>query len=220
MQVHNLSDSNSILSKFLFELRSKTIQSDRRRFRHNIERIGEILAYEMSKTFSFSEEICTTPLGEKTIGLPKEKLVICSVLRAGLTLHHGVLNYLDEADSAFISAFRKHDKEDPSEFQIIVEYVACPDLNDKTLILIDPMLASGKSIHLTYESLLQYGIPSTIHVISVIGAKQGVDYVKSIFPENSHLWIADIDPALSDYAYIVPGLGDAGDLAYGEKLQH
>ena len=219
MQIHHLAQNNSILNTFLHEIRSITTQNDSMRFRRNIERIGEILSYELSKTLKYSSQITQTPLGDKSIDLPHQDVVICSILRAGLPLHHGVLNYFDHAGSAFISAYRKSIK-DTSDFEILVEYVACPNLENKTLILVDPMLATGQSLALTYEALLQNGKPKQIHLMSVIGSKEGVDFIKDKFPENTHLWIADIDKKLNEKGYIIPGLGDAGDLAYGEKLQH
>lgn len=218
MQIHNLSDSNSILNSFISEIRDVQIQKDRMRFRRNIERIGEVLAYEMSKAFDFKPKTVNTPLGDHQTEHHKSNLVLCSILRAGLPLHNGLLNYFDHAENAFISAYRKHDAKDES-FEIKVEYLACPDLEGKTLILADPMLATGQSMIATFEALKPYGTPEHIHLVSVIGAQAGVDLVKNHFTKESHLWIADIDPSLNSKGYIIPGLGDAGDLAYGEKLQ-
>lgn len=219
MHIHHLAKNNSILNTFMHELRSISVQNDSMRFRRNIERIGEVLSYELSKTLNYSSQVTQTPLGNKSIELPHKDVVICSILRAGLPLHYGVLNYFDQAGNAFISAYRKSIK-DSSDFEILVEYVACPDLQDKTLVLVDPMLATGQSLALTYEALLQNGIPKQVHLMSVIGSQQGVEYIDGKFPENTQLWIADIDNVLNDKGYIVPGLGDAGDLAYGVKLQH
>lgn len=218
MQIHQLSETSSVLNQFLFEIRSVSIQNDSMRFRRNIERIGEILSFEMSKALEFKDAVAKTPLGEKVVSVPKHELVICSILRAGLNLHAGVLNYFDQAENAFISAYRKHDEDYPSNFKILVDYMACPDLNNKVLVLVDPMLATGRSLSLTYEALLKHGQPKKVHVMSVIGSREGVDAVRSSFPDNSHLWIADIDDHLDENAYIVPGLGDAGDLSYGKKL--
>ena len=218
MQIHQLSKNTSVLDQFLFEIRSKSIQKDSMRFRRNIERIGEILSFEMSKVLEVTPVVAETPLGEKNMFVPKNDLVICSILRAGLNLHTGVLNYFDRAENAFISAYRKHDEAYPSNFKILVDYMACPDLNDKVLILVDPMLATGRSLSLTYDALLKHGQPKVVHVLSVIGSKEGVNNVEATFPGNSHLWIADIDDDLDDNAYIIPGLGDAGDLSYGKKL--
>ena len=218
MQVHNLSNQNTLLNTFLSELRCVEIQKDAMRFRRNIERIGEILAYEMSKTLDYSSTNITTPLDTKNVFLPQKDIVICSILRAGLPLHNGILNYFDTAENAFISAYRHH-KANSDDFEILVEYAACPSLEGKTLILADPMLATGQSLALTYNALLQYGIPKKVHILSVIGAQQGVNYINDKFPVNTELWISDIDQILNDKGYIVPGLGDAGDLAFGVKLQ-
>ena len=216
MIIHNLSNTNSILNKFIKEIRSVEIQKDSMRFRRNIERIGEILSYELSKELSYQEIEVTTPLGKKTINSIKNNLVVCSILRAGLPLHQGILNYFDDVENAFISAYRKHASE--TDFEIIVEYFASPSLKDKTLLLADPMLATGQSLVNVYEALQSKGIPKEIHILVVIGAKEGIDFIKNKFPENTHLWIATIDDKLNSHGYIVPGLGDAGDLAYGEKL--
>ena len=219
MQVHNLSQHHSILNTFIAELRDINIQNDRMRFRKNIERIGEILCYEMSRSLEFKPQEVKTPLGKAIINTVTNNVVICSVLRAGLPLHNGVLNYFDKANSAFISAYRHH-TDNSDAFKIIVEYIACPDLQNKTLVLVDPMLATGQSLVLTYEALVKYGLPKQVHIISVIGSKQGVAYAQDKFPKNTHLWISAIDDKLNEKGYIVPGLGDAGDLAYGSKLQH
>ncbi|XMO87873.1 uracil phosphoribosyltransferase [Algibacter sp. AS12] len=218
MTIHNLSLKNSILNKFIAEIRAVNIQKDSMRFRRNIERIGEILGYEMSKTLSFNSETIETPLGQSNIDLPNNEVVLCSILRAGVPLHNGLLNYFDGAENAFISAYRHH-KHNPESFEIIVEYLACPSLEGKTLILADPMLATGQSMLATFEALKPFGTPKEIHLISVIGAQEGVDFVAQHFDKNTHLWIATIDKTLNDKGYIVPGLGDAGDLAFGEKLQ-
>lgn len=217
MHIHNLSNTDSILNNFIFEIRDVSIQNDRMRFRRNIERIGEILSYEMSKTLNHHTINAETPLGNTSVNVPKKDVVICSILRAGLPLHNGVLNYFDKAENAFISAYRHHLNN--TDFEIVVEYIASPNLENKTLLLVDPMLATGKSLALTYEALKSHGMPKQVHILSVIGAKTGVDYVKDKFPENTHLWIATIDKILNDKGYIVPGLGDAGDLAFGDKLR-
>lgn len=217
MQIHNLSTTNSVLNNFLFELRDISIQNDSMRFRRNIERVGEVLCYEMSKTLSFNSVSAQTPLGNLAIKKVANDVVICSVLRAGLPLHNGVLNYFDAAENAFISAYRQHTND---SFDIVVEYIASPKLDGKTLLLVDPMLATGQSLALTYEALLSHGTPKQIHILSVIGADAGVNYIKDYFPENTHLWIATIDKELNKKGYIVPGLGDAGDLAYGSKLRN
>ncbi len=216
MIIHSL--KNSVLNSFIAQIRDKNIQKDAMRFRKNIERIGEILAYELSKKLPFSEKTIVTPLGEKKMALIDEKIVLCSILRAGLPLHQGVLNVFDEAENAFISAYRKHNKNNEKDFTIEVEYFASPSLQDKTLILIDPMLATGSSMVAVYEALKKHGIPKKIHIISVIGSLQGVEYIQKYLPENTELWISAIDDKLNDKGYIIPGLGDAGDLAFGNKL--
>lgn len=172
----------------------------------------------MSKSLDFTTQTTQTPLGQKETALAQNDIVICSILRAGVPLHQGVMNYFDNADSAFISAYRHH-KTNSSDFEIIVEYVACPSLENKTLVLVDPMLATRQSLTLTYEALLRYGTPKNVYLISVIGAKKGVDFVSQNFDSTTQLWIADIDDVLDENGYIVPGLGDAGDLAFGSKLQ-
>lgn len=217
MKINHLGKKNSLLNKFLSELRDITIQKDSMRFRRNIERIGEVLGYELSKELSFSSEEITTPLGIKKMDLPSENLILCSILRAGLPLHNGLLNYFDDAENAFISAYRHHPNND-EQFEIVVEYFASPSIDNKTLLLVDPMLATGRSLVAVYEAIKKYGSPKKIHIVSVIGSKEGIDYVKNHFPENTSLWIADIDNELNDKGYIVPGLGDAGDLAFGQKL--
>ena len=218
MQVHNLSKENSILNVFIAEIRDVSIQNDRMRFRRNIERIGEILAYELSKSLRYKAKKVSTPLGSSSISIIENDIVLCSILRAGVPLHNGLLNYFDKAENAFISAYRHH-KGDSSDFEIIVEYLACPDLKGKTLILADPMLATGQSILATYEALKRFGTPDEVHVLSVIGAKPGVDFISEHLDQDTQLWIATIDNGLNDKGYIVPGLGDAGDLAFGKKLQ-
>jgi uracil phosphoribosyltransferase len=218
MNIHNISLQNSILNNFISEIRSVGIQKDSMRFRRNIERIGEVLGYEMSKSLSYKTELVETPLGKCTINLPDNDIVLCSILRAGVPLHNGLLNYFDTAENAFISAYRHH-KHDPESFEIIVEYLACPNLENKTLVLADPMLATGQSMVATFEALKPFGIPKEVHLISVIGAQEGVNFVEQNFDDNTHLWIAAIDDTLNDKGYIIPGLGDAGDLAFGEKLQ-
>ena len=218
MNIHNISLQNSILNNFISEIRSVGIQKDSMRFRRNIERIGEVLGYEMSKSLSYKTELVETPLGKCTINLPDNDIVLCSILRAGVPLHNGLLNYFDTAENAFISAYRHH-KHDPESFEIIVEYLACPNLENKTLVLADPMLATGQSMVATFEALKPFGIPKEVHLISVIGAQEGVNFVEQNFDDSTHLWIAAIDETLNDKGYIIPGLGDAGDLAFGEKLQ-
>ena len=224
MHIHNLSEEQSILNSFIAEIRDVTIQQDRMRFRRNIERIGEVLGYELSKTLDYKSKTIQTPLGEKPTSIYQNDIVLCSILRAGVPLHNGLLNYFDDAENAFISAYRHH-KHNPETFEIVVEYLACPDLNGKTLILADPMLATGQSMVATFEALKPFGTPKEIHLVSVIGAQAGVDFVNSYFNkdahlnQSAHLWIATVDEHLNDKGYIIPGLGDAGDLAFGKKLQ-
>ena len=217
MKIHHISENNSVLNQFLAELRDLGIQKDRMRFRKNIERIGEVLGYELSKTLPYHSKEITTPLGSLKMDLPDENVVICSILRAGIPLHNGLLNYFDRAGSSFISAYRHH-PDNEIDFEIVVEYLASPSLENKTLILADPMLATGRSLVSVFEALKKMGTPREIHLVSVIAATEGIEYVASELPEDTHLWIATIDQELNDHGYIVPGLGDAGDLAFGEKL--
>ena len=217
MIIHHLEKNNSILNKFIAEIRNINIQNDSLRFRRNIERIGEILGYELSKNLDYSSKYITTPLGNKESFLPKNDVVLGSILRAGLPLHQGLLNYFDDAENAFISAYRNHLNNDAG-FEIVVEYFAAPAIDNKTLILADPMLATGQSLVSVFEAIKKYGNPKELHLVCVIGATEGIDFIKNHFPENTHLWIAAIDDELNDKGYIVPGLGDAGDLAFGTKL--
>ncbi|SHM88339.1 uracil phosphoribosyltransferase [Polaribacter sp. KT 15] len=217
MQIHNISSSNTILNKFISEIRDVNVQKDSLRFRRNIERIGEVLGYELSKELNYSLNKVETPLGTKEINQLTNKIVLCSILRAGLPLHQGLLNYFDDAENAFISAYRNHPENGvPSE--IIVEYFASPSIENKTLLLADPMLATGQSLVAVYEAIKKYGVPKELHIIVVIASKEGVDYISKHFPENTHLWIAALDETLNEKGYIIPGLGDAGDLAFGKKL--
>lgn len=217
MIIHHISEENSILNKFISEIRDKNIQKDSLRFRRNIERIGEILGYELSKKLSYTSFYVETPLGKKKQQLSYNNIVLCSILRAGLPLHQGLLNYFDDAENAFISAFRKHTK-NSNDFEIVVEYFASPKIEGKTLFIADPMLATGQSLVAVYEAIKKNGIPKELHIVSVIGSKEGIAFIEQHFPKNTHLWIATIDDNLNDKGYIVPGLGDAGDLAFGEKL--
>jgi uracil phosphoribosyltransferase len=217
MQIHHLSEKNSVLNHFLGEIRDVDVHNDSMRFRRNIERIGEIMAYELSKELSYKAVKIQTPLGIKESTQIKDKLVLCSILRAGLTLHLGFLNYFDTAENGFISAYRFHPNDD-DDFEIRVEYQAVADINEKNVLLIDPMLATGQSIVAVYNKLMQRGTPSAIHIAVVIAAPEGVNYLKKHLPDNCHLWIAALDEKLNKHHYIVPGLGDAGDLAFGNKL--
>jgi uracil phosphoribosyltransferase len=215
--IHNLSKNNSIFNQFVAELRDVNIQTDSMRFRRNLERMGEVFAYEISKSLSYAEKKVQTPLGEANANLIVEQPVIATILRAGLPLHIGILNYYDRAQNAFVSAYRRHHKD--NSFEIALEYVACPDLTDKVLILCDPMLATGSSMVLTYNALLKKGKPKHTHIVTAIASVQGVDHVKALLPNNDiTIWCGAIDDELTAHAYIVPGLGDAGDLAFGSKL--
>ncbi|MDP2067655.1 MAG: uracil phosphoribosyltransferase [Lutibacter sp.] len=216
MIVNVLDQKKSILNKFISEIRDTEIQKDSMRFRRNIERIGEIIAYEISQTLDFQNKVVSTPLGTKIVAVPQKDIVVCSILRAGLPLHSGLLNFFDDAENAFISAYRKHITE--TEFEIKVEYFASPNLDGKTLILADPMLATGQSLATVFEGLKKHGTPKEIHLACVVGAKPGIAYIKNHFPENTKLWIATVDEHLNEKGYIVPGLGDAGDLSFGIKL--
>jgi uracil phosphoribosyltransferase len=217
MEIHILSEKNSVLNHFLSQIRDVNIHNDSMRFRRNIERIGEIMAYEMSQTFHYSSIETTTPLGIKKTTKISDQLVLCSILRAGLTLHQGFLNYFDQAENGFISAYRHHPNHD-DYFDIKVEYQAIADINAKNLLLLDPMLATGQSIVAVFNKLMERGTPKEIHIAVIIAAPEGIKYLEDHLPNNCHLWIASLDDKLNEKSYIVPGLGDAGDLAYGDKL--
>lgn len=215
--LHNLSEHNSVFNHFIAEIRDTELQKDSMRFRRNMERIGEIFAYEISKGLQYEAKQTVTPLGIAESSLLSSELVIATILRAGLPLHLGLLNYFDKAQNAFVSAYRRHHKD--NTFEIALEYVACPDLTNKTVILCDPMLATGSSMILTYKALLGKGKPKHTHLVTAIASRQGVDYVKAhMLDGNYTLWCGAIDEELTAQAYIVPGLGDAGDLAFGSKL--
>ena len=216
MKIINLNESNSVLNQYVAEIRNVEVQNDRLRFRRNIQRIGEIMAYEISKSFSYSVKDIKTPLGIAPVSTPDNQLVISTILRAGLPFHQGFLSYFDDAENAFVSAYRKY--KDTLKFDIHIEYIASPRIDGKTLIITDPMLATGGSMELSYQAMLTKGHPAEIHVVSVIASQKAVEYIASVFPEDkTTIWCAAIDPELNDHSYIVPGLGDAGDLAYGEK---
>lgn len=217
MKLNILSEQNSVLNTFLAEIRDRQIQQDPMRFRRNMERIGEIMAYEISKTLHYTPRTVETPLGEAVVQQIDEKLVIATILRAGLPFHQGFLNYFDRAQNAFVSAYRKNHKD--GSFTVKVEYISCGDLEGKTLVLVDPMLATGQSLALAYEAMCERGgTPAKLHVAAVIASEQGVDYVKDYLPKEATLWAAVVDEELTSKFYIVPGLGDAGDLAFGEKM--
>jgi uracil phosphoribosyltransferase len=212
----NLSEQHSLVSNWLAEIRDVTIQNDRMRFRKNLERIGEAAAYEISKVLPFTEQEIQTPLGIAECKVLKEQPVLATILRAGLPLHQGLLNYFDQADNAFISAYRKHNKD--GSFEISLDYVSCPDLEGRLLIISDPMLATGSSLVKTIHFLKEEGRPSAIHIVTAIACTVGIEYVKREEPSVT-IWCGDIDEELTAKGYIVPGLGDAGDLAYGTKTQ-
>lgn len=218
MKIINFSERNSLLNSFVREIRDIHIQNDRLRFRRNIERIGEIMAYEISKEMVFRDIEVTTPLDVCGAHELDEEVVIATILRAGLPFHHGMLNYFDGAENAFVSAYRKYKETGHQSFDIHIEYIASPSIDGKTLVLTDPMLATGSSMDLTYRALLTKGTPAKIHVATIIASQQAIDYCKANFPEDrTTIWAAAIDPHLNDSSYIVPGIGDVGDLAYGQK---
>jgi uracil phosphoribosyltransferase len=217
MKIHYISEDNSVLNHFLGQIRNINVQNDSMRFRRNIERIGEIMAYELSKTLSYKNVEIQTPLGIKKTTEISEDLVLCSILRAGLPLHNGFLNYFDHAENSFVSACRHHPNNDDA-FEILVEYRALSNLNNKTVLLLDPMLATGQSIVAVHEKLIENATPNEIHIVVVIAAPEGIAHLEKNLPENCHLWVASLDEKLNEKNYIVPGLGDAGDLAYGSKL--
>jgi uracil phosphoribosyltransferase len=216
MKVHNLGGKGTLLDQFISEIRDHQIQLDRLRFRNNLMRVGEIMAYEISKTLPFIDEDITTPLGIATVPTLKEQPVISTVLRAGLPFHQGFINYFDHASCAFIAGYRKYDKS--GDFEIKVDYISSPPIDKKILIINDPMLATGNSIELAYKGLLDYGTPKHVHVASIIASREGLEYIERVLPESQiTVWVGAIDDELTVKAYIVPGLGDAGDLAFGEK---
>jgi len=217
MKTHYLSEDNSILNHFLGQIRNINIHNDSMRFRRNIERIGEVMAYEISKDLQYKNIEIQTPLGIKKTTEIENQLVLCSILRAGLPLHLGFLNYFDSAENGFVSAYRHHPNND-DYFDILVEYQAVADIENKTLILVDPMLATGQSIVAVFNKLMQKGLPKEIHIAVIIAAPEGVAYLEEHLPDSCHLWVAALDEKLNDKKYIVPGLGDAGDLAFGNKL--
>jgi uracil phosphoribosyltransferase len=214
--IHNLSENNPLVGQFLSEIRHTEIQQDRWRFRKNLERLGNILAYEISKTFPTKTEQISTELGIADCHILGEQPILATILRAGLPLHNGMLQFFDKADNAFISAYRKHHKS--GKFTIKLEALSCPDLDNRTLILCDPMLATGASMAVALRQLLEQGTPKNIHIATVIACSAGIGKIRTQFP-NVHIWTTAIDEELTAKGYIVPGLGDAGDLAFGEKIQ-
>lgn len=216
MKVINFADTPSLVSQYMSELRDVTVQHDMLRFRHNLERIGEIMAYEISKTMKYNKEQVQTPLAPCMCDRLAEPLVLATIFRAGVPFHQGFLNFFDHAQNAFVSAYRKYKEKE--NFDVFIEYIASPRLDGKTLVIADPMLATGASMELSYRALLTKGTPERIHVASVIASKVAVDYIADHFPsDKTTLWVGAIDDEINSHSYIVPGLGDAGDLAYGVK---
>lgn len=219
MQIYDLSKENSIVNQFMAELRDADYQRNRLLFRNNIMRIGEMMAYEISKKLDYAARDITTPLGTSRINLPADDIVLATILRAGLPFHTGFLNVFDHAGNAFVSAYREYTDDSHTEVGIHVEYLATPDLGGKTLIIADPMLATGGSMELGYKAFLTHGLPRRIHVACVIATPEGIEHVKKSLPDDrTTIWCAAIDPILNEHKYIVPGLGDAGDLCYGGKM--
>lgn len=215
MEVINFDKTPSLLSRYMLEMRSTDIQKDPLRFRRNLERAGQIMAYEISKTLSYETVQVETPLETASCLSPASKVVLATIFRAGLPFHQGFLSYFDYAENAFVSAYRKYKEKE--SFDVLIEYLASPKLDGKTLIICDPMLATGASMELSYRALLTKGTPAKVHIASVIASQQAVDYVAACFPADTTLWVGAIDPVINAHSYIVPGLGDAGDLAFGIK---
>lgn len=214
--VQHIGKKNSLLNTFIAQLRDQEIQQDPMRFRRNLQRVGECFAYEISKTFEYEPRETATPMGTAISYLPTDRVVLATILRAGLPMHQGMLNMIDNADNAFVSAYRKHHKD--GSFDIRLEYISCPDLDGCTLVICDPMLATGASMALSIKELLQHGTPEQIHIATAIASREGLEYIERIFPD-AQIWLGDIDEELTAKSYIVPGLGDAGDLSYGAKVQ-
>ena len=216
--INILGDKNSLLNQFIAEIRDEKIQKDSMRFRKNLERIGEIFAYEISKNLKYEKTEIKTPLGIANINILKDKVVLAALLRSALPFHQGLLNYFDKAENAFITAYRKFEKD--GEFDLYIDYVSCPDVNNKITIICDPLLATGSSIVMAYKALINNGEPKHTYIISIIAAKEGLNYIRKHLPMNKiSLWTGAIDDELTVKSYVVPGLGDVGDLAFGEKSQ-
>ena len=218
IEVVDFSKTNSVINLYMSELRDKNYQKNRLLFRHNIKRVGEMMAYELSKTLEYRPKTITTPLGTIDIQLPKEDLLIATVLRAGLPFHEGFINVFDHADNAFVSAYRMYTNREHTEVGIHTEYMASPRVKGKTVIIVDPMLATGGSMVAAYEALLKTGKPHQVHIASVIGTPEGVEMLQKSVSDDVTLWCAAIDPGMNEHKYIVPGFGDCGDLCFGEKL--
>ena len=216
MEIINFADRPSLVSQYMTELRDVNVQGDMMRFRRNLHRIGEIMAYEISKRLHYSKAEINTPLASMQSDVLDEQVVLATIFRAGIPFHQGFLDYFDRAQNAFVSAYRKYREKE--NYDVFIEYIASPRLDGKTLILVDPMLATGSSMELSYRALRTKGTPANIHVASVIASQDAIDYIRATFPEeNTTVWVGAIDPEINSHSYIVPGLGDAGDLAYGVK---
>lgn len=218
MQIINFSEHNSAINQYMAELRDKSYQKNRMLFRHNIQRVGEMMAYELSKSLDYKPKTITTPLGTIDIPLPKDDILIATVLRAGLPFHEGSMRVFDHADNAFVSAYRMYTIREHTEVGVHTEYLAAPSAKGKTLVIVDPMLATGGSMAASIEALMKTGKPRKIHIACVIAVPEGLEVVKSVLPDDSTIWCAAIDPCMNEHKYIVPGFGDCGDLCYGEKL--
>ena len=218
MKVINFSEQNSVINQYMAELRDKSYQKNRLVFRHNIERIGEMMAYELSKTLDYKTKTVNTPLGSIDIAVPREDLIVTTVLRAGLPFHQGFLRVFDRAENAFVSAYRMYTNREHTEVGVHTEYMAAPSVKGKTLIIADPMLATGGSMAASYEALLKTGKPRNVHIACVIAAPEGIEVLRQSVADDTTLWCAAIDPGMNEHKYIVPGFGDCGGLCYGEKL--
>ncbi len=218
MQVINFAENNTVMNQYMALLRDKAYQRGRMMFRHNVERIGMLMAYELSKTLDYKQKTITTPLGSIDMSLPKDDIVLATVLRAGLPFHQGFLNVFDRADNAFVSAYRMYTNREHTEVGVHTEYMASPSVKGKTLIVADPMLATGGSMVASVEALLKTGKPRKLHICCVIATPEGIEFVKNNLQTDATIWCAAIDPGMNEQKYIVPGIGDCGDLCYGEKL--
>ena len=219
MEIINLSEQNSIINQYMAEIRDAEYQKNRLLFRNNIQRIGEFEAFEISKTLNYEEKSIATPLGIAKVNVPTDKIVLATIFRAGLPFHNGFLNVFDHAGNAFVSAYREYKDAGHHEVGIHVEYLATPSIDEKTLVIADPMLATGGSMELGYKAFLTKGTPKKIHVACVIATPEGIEHIKKTFPEDkTTVWCASIDPGMNEHKYIVPGFGDAGDLCYGDKI--
>ena len=219
MKVINFSESNSIINQYMAEIRDAEYQKNRLLFRNNIQRVGEFEAFEISKTLNYENKDIKTPLGIAQVNIPTDKIVLATIFRAGLPFHNGFLNVFDHAGNAFVSAYLEYVDEAHHEVGVHVEYLATPSIDEKTLVIADPMLATGSSMELGYKAFLTKGTPKRIHVACVIATPEGIEHIKKTFPEEkTTIWCAAIDPGMNEHKYIVPGFGDAGDLCYGDKI--